>query len=80
MFDIRAIRENPEAFRAAWNRRKPGLGDAVDDILAHDGALRKAVTDKQEAESARNANSKLIGQAKAKGDEAEFERLRAVVA
>ena len=80
MFDIRAIRENPETFRTAWNRRKPGLGDVVDDILAHDGALRKAVTDKQEAESARNANSRLIGQAKAKGDEAEFERLRAVVA
>ena len=79
MFDIRAIRENPESFRTAWNRRKPGLGDAVDDILAHDGALRKAVTDKQEAESARNANSKLVGQAKAKGDEAEFERLRALV-
>ncbi|WP_370237380.1 MULTISPECIES: serine--tRNA ligase [Henriciella] len=80
MFDIRAIRENPDAFRAAWNRRKPGLGDAVDDILAHDTALRKALTDKQDAESARNANSKLIGQAKAKGDEAEFERLRVVVA
>lgn len=80
MFDIRAIRENPDAFRTAWNRRKPGLGDAVDDILAHDTALRKALTDKQDAESVRNANSKLIGQAKAKGDEAEFERLRAVVA
>ncbi|MGB3626959.1 MAG: serine--tRNA ligase [Henriciella sp.] len=80
MFDIRAIRENPEAFRAAWNRRKPGLGDSVDEILAHDAALRKALTDKQDAESARNSNSKLIGQAKAKGDEAEFERLRGVVA
>ncbi|GGB60710.1 serine--tRNA ligase [Henriciella pelagia] len=80
MFDIRAIRENPDAFRTAWNRRKPGLGDAVDDILAHGTALRKALTDKQDAESVRNANSKLIGQAKAKGDEAEFERLRAVVA
>ncbi|MEM5517354.1 serine--tRNA ligase [Henriciella sp. AS95] len=80
MFDIRAIRDNPDAFRAAWNRRKPGLGDAVDDIRAHDAALRKALTDKQEAESARNTNSKLIGQAKAKGDDAEFERLRAIVA
>lgn len=80
MFDIRAIRDNPEDFRAAWNRRKAGLGDVVDDILRHDRILRKALTDKQEAESARNSNSKLIGQAKAKGDEAEFERLRAVVA
>ena len=80
MFDIRAIRDNPDAFRAAWNRKKPGLGDSVDEILAHDGAVRTAVTDKQEAESARNANSKLIGKAKASGDEAEFERLRKVVA
>ncbi|WP_300378581.1 serine--tRNA ligase [Henriciella sp.] len=80
MFDIRAIREHPETFRAAWNKRTDGLGARVDDILAHDAALRQAVTDKQEAESARNSNSKLIGQAKAKGDEAEFERLRGVVA
>ncbi|MBR9835242.1 MAG: serine--tRNA ligase [Alphaproteobacteria bacterium] len=80
MFDLRAIRENPEAFRAAWNHKKAGLGNIVDDILAHDGALRKAVTDKQEAEAARNANSKLIGKAKASGDEAEAQRLMALVA
>ena len=80
MFDIRAIRENPDHFRKAWNRRTSGLGDKVDDILAHDKALRQALTDKQEAESARNANSKLIGKAKASGDEAEFERLRDEVA
>ena len=80
MFDIRAIRENPDHFRKAWNRRTSGLGDKVDDILAHDAALRQALTDKQEAESARNANSKLIGKAKASGDEAEFERLRDEVA
>lgn len=80
MFDIRAIRDNPDAFRAAWNRKKPGLGDSVDEILAHDGAVRTAVTDKQEAEKARNETSKLIGKAKASGDEAEFERLRKVVA
>jgi len=80
MFDLRAIRENPDAFRDAWNRKKPGLGDNVDAILAHAGALRQAVTDKQEAESARNAKSKLIGQAKASGDDALFEQLRAEVA
>jgi seryl-tRNA synthetase len=80
MFDLRAIRENPEAFRKAWNRRKPGLGDAVDAIHNHDAALRTALTDKQEAEKLRNETSKLIGKAKASGDEAEFERLRKVVA
>ena len=80
MFDIRAIRENPEAFRAAWNRKKPELGNVVDDIHAHDAALRTAVTDKQEAEKLRNETSKLIGKAKASGDEAESERLRKIVA
>jgi len=80
MFDIRAIRENPEAFRAAWNRKKPELGNVVDDIHAHDAALRTAVTDKLEAEKLRNETSKLIGRAKASGDEAEFERLRKIVA
>ncbi len=80
MFDIRAIRDNPEDFRAAWNRKKSGLGDCVDEILAHDRVYRLASTDKQNAEKARNENSKLIGKAKASGDDAEFERLRAVVA
>jgi seryl-tRNA synthetase len=80
MFDIRAIRDNPDAFRAAWNRRKPGLGDIVDQIHAHDGALRKAVTDKQEAEKVRNENSKLIGRAKAEKNEQEAARLMALVA
>jgi seryl-tRNA synthetase len=80
MFDIRAIRDNPDAFRAAWNRRKPGLGDSVDEILRHDSALRKAVTDKQDAEKVRNENSKLIGRAKAEKNEVEAARLMALVA
>jgi len=81
MFDLRAIRENPDAFKAAWNHKKAGLGDEnVSSILELDEQIRAAKTAKQEAESARNANSKLIGKAKASGDEAEFERLRAEVA
>ncbi|KCZ99208.1 seryl-tRNA ligase [Hyphomonas polymorpha PS728] len=81
MFDIRAIRENPDLFIRAWNRRKEGLGSSsVAKILELDKAWREATTAKQDAESARNANSKLIGQAKAKKDEAEAERLMALVA
>ncbi|MEO0872110.1 MAG: serine--tRNA ligase [Pseudomonadota bacterium] len=81
MFDLRALRETPDAFKAAWNRRESGLGDrVVEEILAHDSALRFAVTDKQEAEATRNAKSKEIGKAKAAGDEALFEQLRAEVA
>jgi seryl-tRNA synthetase len=81
MFDIRAIRDNPEPFIRAWNRRKAGLGDeSVAKILELDAKWRAATSAKQEAESARNANSKLIGQAKAKKDEAEAARLMALVA
>ena len=80
MFDIRAIRDTPDVFRKAWNRRKEGLGSVVDEILKLDAEWRTATTAKQDAESARNANSKLIGQAKAKKDEAEAARLMALVA
>ncbi|MEM6627865.1 MAG: serine--tRNA ligase, partial [Pseudomonadota bacterium] len=69
-----------ETYRTGWNRRSEGSGDVVDEILVLDEAVRAAVTEKQDAEQARNRDSKLIGQAKAKGDEAEFERLRAEVA
>lgn len=81
MFDIRAIRETPDVFRKAWNRRKAGLGDeTVSRILELDTAWRAATTAKQDAESARNANSKLIGQAKAQKDEARAAELMALVA
>ena len=80
MFDIRAIRDNPDAFKAAFERKQTGLGDVVSHMLDHDAAVRQAVADKQEAESARNSKSKEIGKAKASGDDALFEKLRAEVA
>ena len=80
MFDIRAIRDNPDAFRDAFERKQKGLGAVVSHMLDHDAAVRQAVSDKQEAESARNAKSKEIGKAKASGDDALFEQLRAEVA
>jgi seryl-tRNA synthetase len=80
MFDIRAIRDNPDAFRAAFERKQKGLGEVVSHMLDHDAAVRKAVADKQEAEAARNAKSKEIGKAKASGDDALFEQLRQEVA
>ncbi|MEM6625228.1 MAG: hypothetical protein AAF719_00845, partial [Pseudomonadota bacterium] len=65
MHDIRAIRADKETYRTGWNRRSEGSGDVVDEILALDEAVRAAVTEKQDAEQARNRDSKLIGQAKA---------------
>lgn len=77
MHDIRMIRENPEAFDAGLARR--GLSAMSSDILAIDGARRAKIRAAEEALAERNAASKLVGAAKASGDEAEFERLRALV-
>ncbi|MGC9420068.1 MAG: serine--tRNA ligase, partial [Rhodovulum sp.] len=78
MHDIRAVRENPEAFDAALARR--GLAPVSASILAIDEARRARIQAAEEAQAARNAASKEVGAAKANGDEAEFERLRALVA
>ncbi|SIO28846.1 seryl-tRNA synthetase [Rhodovulum sp. ES.010] len=78
MHDIRAIRENPDAFDAALARR--GVAPASAEILAIDAARRTKIQAAEEAQAARNAASKEVGQAKAAGDEAAFERLRALVA
>ncbi|MFW5642060.1 MAG: serine--tRNA ligase [Roseicyclus sp.] len=78
MHDIRAIRDNPEAFDAALARR--GLGALSPGILALDEARRACISAAEAAQADRNAASKEVGAAKAKGDEAEFERLRALVA
>ncbi len=74
MFDIRMIRENPDAFDAGLARR--GLPPRAGEILALDEEARKYTVTLNDLQEKRNAASKLIGQAKAKGDEAEFNRLR----
>ncbi len=78
MHDIRAIRENPDLYDAAWARR--GLPPMAKKIIDLDAKLRTASTAKQEAEAQRNAASKAIGAAKAKKDEAEASRLMEQVA
>jgi seryl-tRNA synthetase len=78
MHDIRAIRENPALYDAAWARR--GLPPQAGGIIDLDVKLRAASTAKQEAEAARNAASKAIGQAKAQKNDAEAQRLMSQVA
>ncbi len=77
MHDIRTIRENPEAFDAALARR--GLSPVSAEILAIDESRRAKIRAAEEALAERKSASKMVGAAKAKGDEAEFERLRALV-
>ena len=78
MHDIRAIRENPAAFDAALSRR--GSAPVSSDILALDEARRGKILAAETAQAEQNKASKEVGAAKARGDEAEFERLRALVA
>jgi len=78
MHDIRAIRENPAAFDAALARR--GVSDASSDVLRIDGERRAAILAAETAQAEQNKASKEVGAAKGRGDEAEFERLRALVA
>ncbi|TRO95187.1 serine--tRNA ligase [Glycocaulis profundi] len=74
MHDIRFIRDNPDAFDAGMAKR--GLGPQAARLIELDAARRDAVARLQQIETERNSKSKLIGQAKAKGDEDEFNRLR----
>lgn len=78
MHDIRAIRENPAALDAALARR----GDAPlsAELLAVDEARRALIHQAETAQADQNKASKEVGAAKGRGDEAEFERLRALVA
>ncbi len=80
MHDIRAIRDNPDAYAAGWSAR--GVEDAgavVAKLIELDQALRAAQTEGQEALARRNAASKAIGAAMGQGDKAEAERLKAQV-
>ena len=78
MHDIRFIRENPAAFDRALSRR--GLAPMAAELLAMDEARRAKILAAETAAAAQNAASKDVGAAKARGDNAEFERLRALVA
>jgi len=77
MHDIRAIRENPQAFDAALARR--GDAPVSSELLALDEARRAKILAAETAQAEQNKAAKAIGAAKAKGDEAAFERLRAEV-
>ncbi len=78
MHDIRAIRENPAAFDAGLARR--GLPGMSAEVLRLDGARRAAIKMAEDAKAAINALSKEAGDAKARGIEGDFQRLRGLVA
>ena len=78
MHDIKAIRDNPEAFDHGLARR--GLKPLAAQLIALDAAKRDHVQKLQEAQSRRNALSKDVGDAMKAGDKARAETLKAEVA
>ena len=78
MFDIKAIRENPDAFDAGLAKR--GLEPQAATVLAMDEERRALIGRVQDVQTKRNDASKLIGKAKASGDEEEAARVIAEVA
>ena len=69
MYDLRWIRENPEAFDAGLAAR--GLQPLATDILARDASARAKRTALQKIQNKRNALSKQIGVAKSNDEDAD---------
>jgi seryl-tRNA synthetase len=78
MHDIKAIRDNPQAFDAALKRR--GLEPLSSSLLAIDEKRRAAILESEQAQARRNAASKEIGEAKKAKDDARANALMAEVA
>ena len=68
MFDLKWIRDNPEAYDAGLARR--GLPPASPDLLALDRSWREAQTEAERLQAERNKLAKEIGAAKAQGRDA----------
>jgi seryl-tRNA synthetase len=78
MYDIKWIREHPEAFDRGLTRR--GLEPLSGKLMALDEKRRAAITKFEQAQARRNSASKEIGEAKKKKDEAAAQKLMAEVA
>ena len=78
MYDIKWIREHPDAFDRGLKRR--GLDPLSKKLVALDEKRRAAITKFEQAQARRNAASKEIGDAKKVKDEAKAGKLMAEVA
>lgn len=79
MFDLKWIRENPDAFEAALARRSDEYAGTAEKLIALDERRKALVTELQALQERRNAASKEVGQAKGSGDEARAQALIAEV-
>jgi seryl-tRNA synthetase len=79
MLDINWIRANADAAQGAFDTRK-NVPFSASELIALDDARRGVITRLEDAQAARNAFSKQIGQAKAQKDETKAAELMAQVA
>lgn len=70
MLDLKAIRNDPDAIRAALGRRGTGVEVGVSELLVLDEGRREAVTRGDHLRALRNEVSKKIGEAKRGGGDA----------
>jgi seryl-tRNA synthetase len=78
MLDLKAIRSEPERFKAALARR--GAAAGVDRVLELDARRRQLLPTVEDAQAERKTLSKRIGAAKGAGEEDEAQALMARVA
>jgi seryl-tRNA synthetase len=70
VLDLKLIRRDPEAVKAALARRGDGVADAVDQVLAADERWRALTTRAEELKAEQNAAGKEVGELKRAGEDA----------
>jgi seryl-tRNA synthetase len=70
VLDIKRIREQPDAIKAALERRDPALPQAIDAISELDRQWRGATSQAEELRAAQKARSEEIARAKREGEDA----------
>ncbi|HEY7070872.1 MAG TPA: serine--tRNA ligase [Acidimicrobiales bacterium] len=73
MLDLRRIRSEPEAVKAALDRRGPGTSDPIDRIVALDADQRRLIAERDEVRSQVKAISKDVGRLRGQGQVEEAE-------
>jgi seryl-tRNA synthetase len=70
VLDLKRIRDDPDAVRAALARRDPSLAATVDEILRADGDWRAATSSAESLRAEQKSRSEAFGAAKASGQDA----------
>jgi seryl-tRNA synthetase len=82
VLDLRRIREDPDAVKAALARRGPGVAERIDELLAIDSRRRAAITSAEALRSQQKTASEEVAAGKREGRDvsAQLEQLKGVSA